>query len=290
VFRPFSYSILIFPLYLQGQVAPMQPMGHPPSKYMLPGPFPTPTQAAPQVHPPLPPGPLPVPPPDALPGFGMPERPMGFQEGLRQPPTEAQITHDHILRVLDFWFGFLSGPDYFPNDKLEVWLANTPEVERQIRMQFSQDVANAERGEYNHWRETPQGRLALILLLDQITRHLYRNRPQAFALDRMARAVVLEGIRKGDDKELYPIERAFFYLPLEHAEDMELQNLSVNLYRQLALQSPEAIRMQMYDVYQSALMHHQQISRFGRFPHRNAVLGRETTPDETAFLKQQGGF
>lgn len=199
---------------------------------------------------------------------------------------KAALEIDRIEEVLDFWFGFPQGPEYFPDDKMDIWFAGTPEIERQIRDNFFQDVMNAGRGEYNNWRETPRGRLALILLLDQFPRHIYRNKPQAFAFDRMAQALAIEGIQKGDDKFLYPIERAFFYLPLEHSEDIGMQNLSVASYRQLVADSPVSIKPQMEDFLQAAITHQQQIVRFGRFPYRNAVLGRETNPQETVFLMQ----
>lgn len=196
--------------------------------------------------------------------------------------------NDRMMSVLDFWFGFLPGPGFFPEDKMSIWFASTPEIDRQIRENFAPDILKAERGEYNYWRETARGRLALILLLDQFPRHIYRDKPQAFMLDRMARAIVLEGMQKGDDKNLYPIERAFFYLPLEHSEDINLQNLSVTSYRQLVAESPEIIQPHMQDFLQSAIMQQQQIARFGRFPHRNTILGRESLPEETVFLMQWG--
>lgn len=191
-----------------------------------------------------------------------------------------------ITDVLDFWFGFLPGPTYFPQNKMSIWFASNPEIDRQIRDNFGEDVIKAERGEYNHWRDTPRGRLALILLLDQIPRHIYRNQYQQFILDRMARALVIEGIQKGDDKRLYPVERAFLYLPLEHAEDIQMQNLSVSSYRQLLAESPEILKPLMADFFQAAMMHQKQIIRFGRFPYRNAILGRESTPEENVFLMQ----
>ncbi len=197
--------------------------------------------------------------------------------------TAPRVRYEEIL---DFWFGSLPGPEYFPIDKLSIWFADSVEVNRQIRENFSQYIVKAMRGELNSWRETPRGRLALILLLHQFPRHIYPNQPRAFLSDPMARGLVLEGLKEGDDEELYPIERAFFYLPLEHSEDLESQNLSVNLYRQLVDQSPIMIKPQMLDFLRSAVLHQQQIARFGRFPHRNAILGRESTPVEIIFLTQ----
>lgn len=191
-----------------------------------------------------------------------------------------------IASILDFWFGTLSDPAYFPKDKVSVWFAANPEVDRQIRENFSEDVSAALNGEYNDWRETPKGRLALILLLDQFTRHIYRNQPQEFMADPMARGLVLEGLQKGDDRDLYPIEKAFFYLPLEHAENIRMQNLAVSLYQKLLREAPAPIKPQMSAFLDYAFLHREQISRFGRFPHRNAVLKRAPTSEEMIFLNQ----
>lgn len=211
----------------------------------------------------------------------------------KNSPENAMINPigtNRITDILNFWFGYLSAPDYFPREKFPMWFSSTPEIDRQIRSNFLQDVIHAERGDYNRWRETPQGRLALILLTDQFPRHIYRNQPQSFMLDRMARALVLEGLQKGDDKQLYPIERAFFYLPLEHSEDLDMQDLSVRSYQQLEEQSPQEIRPVMQNFLEYANKHREQIAHFGRFPHRNAILGRESTPEEIIFLTQPRSF
>ena len=172
--------------------------------------------------------------------------------------------------------------------KMSLWLADSPDLDSQIAKNFSQDVINAQRGDYNSWRETPRGRLALIILLDQFTRHIYHNKQQAFSSDPMARGLVIEGIQNGEDKQLYPIERAFFYLPLEHAEDPAIQNMSVAEYRRLLAEAPSDIKPEMQDFLNYALVHQQQIARFGRFPARNAILGRKSTPEEILFLQQTG--
>ena len=200
----------------------------------------------------------------------------------------VSFVHERALDVLDFWFGDLPGPEYFPQDRMTVWFTGSLETDRQIRENFSQDILSAMQGDYNSWRETPRGRLALILLLDQFPRHVYRNRPQEFMADRMARALALEGLQKGDDKQLYPMERVFFYLPFEHAEDLQLQNLSVSSYRKLLAQAPMEIKPQMQAILHYAILHQRQIARFGRFPHRNIILDRESYPEEIVFLRQWG--
>ena len=125
-------------------------------------------------------------------------------------------------------------------------------------------------------------------MLDQFPRHIYRNKPQAFIVDPMARGLVLEGMQKGDDKELYPIERAFFYLPLEHSEDLN-RKICRSLLSTIGCTSlRRLLRPQMQDFLVLPLSHQQQIAHFGRFPHRNAILGRESTPEEIVFLTQWG--
>lgn len=218
----------------------------------------------------------------SVPAPCMPER-------LPPPASVSQSIEDNrIFEILNFWFGFLPRPNFFPIAKISIWFARTSLEDSQIRDQFLKDIVHAQRGNYNDWRRTPHGRLALILLLDQFPRHIYRNQPQEFMFDRMARALAWEGIQKGDDRHLYPIERAFFYLPFEHAEDLNLQNFSLNLYQRLVAESPASIRPQMEDFLQAARISWQQISRFGRFPYRNLILGRDSTPEEIVFLMQWG--
>lgn len=255
----------LIPLLLQAQTAP--------SKLVAP-PVPQVVKGIPQHS--IPQSPIPLP-------------PVGSAiENNHVPPVlpDAPLITDSIPIILDFWFGFLPGPNFFPEEKMRIWFASTPEIDHDIQEMFFKDMINAKQGKYNSWRETPRGRLALILLLDQFSRHVYRGKPQAFMLDQMAKSLVLEGMQKGDDQRLYPIERAFFYLPLEHSENLDIQNLSVNSYRNLLAESPESIRPQMHDFLQSAIAHQQQIIRFGRFPYRNAILGRQSTPEETIFLMQ----
>jgi uncharacterized protein (DUF924 family) len=197
-----------------------------------------------------------------------------------------QNASDPAYDILDFWFGSLPNPAYFPENQLQVWFGTTPEADRQIRFRFEDDIVAASKGEYNHWRQTPKGTLALVLLLDQFTRRIYADKPQKYAFDNMAKGLVLEAIQKKEDLELYPIERAFLYLPLQHAEDLRTQNLSVSLYRQLVKEAPGPLKDQMAAFLKYAQLHRDQIARFGRFPHRNALLGRKSTPQEEIFLKQ----
>ena len=187
--------------------------------------------------------------------------------------------------ILEMWFGALSSAEGIPTDKANLWTGRSLELSKQIRDDFKGDLLLAAKGELNAWRDKPRGRLALIILLDQLARHIYRDTPQAFVLDAMARGLVIEGVQRGDDEKLYPIERAFFYLPLQHTEDANTQALSVQLYQRLVAESPESIRNQMQQFLNYAQYNQQIIAYFGRFPHRNLILGRLSTPAEEQFLR-----
>ena len=142
------------------------------------------------------------------------------------------------------------------------------------------DCATPEGGAFDHWAETPRGTLALIILLDQFSRNLHRNSPEAFAADGKAREIARTAIERGIDRMLGEVERMFVYLPFEHSEDLADQDQSVRLFTSLG-----------EDMTRYAEDHRDVIRRFGRFPHRNAALGRTSTPDELAYLAQpDAGF
>ena len=146
------------------------------------------------------------------------------------------------------------------------------------------------RHQCDHWAATARGRLALILLLDQFPRHLYRGRAEAFASDRHALTVALTGIDAGLDRRLDTVERVFFYLPLEHAEDLAVQDRCVGAFAALRAQCPAALEARADQFLDFARQHREVIARFGRFPHRNDTLGRVTTAEERAYLDDGGGF
>lgn len=187
--------------------------------------------------------------------------------------------------VLDYWFGSLSSPSDYPSEKASIWFAGGDSVDKEIRLHFSDYVQKAANEELAEWANSPKGRLALIILLDQFTRNIYRNNKKAFAYDHLARKLVLEGIAKGDDRKLYPVERFFFYLPLEHAENRDLQVLSVAVYQKIAEETSGEMRKRASSYLHYAKQHMAIIDRFGRYPHRNIVLGRDSTTEEVEFLK-----
>jgi uncharacterized protein (DUF924 family) len=190
--------------------------------------------------------------------------------------------------ILDFWFGREPDDATAARERAELWWSKDPATDREIRRRFEPLVTAAESGELEPWRAQPRGRLALILLTDQFPRNIYRDRPAAFRFDGLARALCLEGLEEGADRKLRPIERVFFYLPLEHSEDLEHQDRCVALFEQLADEVAPEQRATFANYHDYALRHRVVIERFGRFPHRNAILGRESTAEELEFLEQPG--
>lgn len=185
--------------------------------------------------------------------------------------------------ILDFWFA--DGPDGFRR----AWFQRDDGFDAEIRARFGALVAPAREGALDGWAATPEGALALLILLDQFPRNLFRGSAEAFASDAhalsLAREVVL---RRRLDLALTPTQRAFLYLPFEHAEDMAAQDLSVALFEGLRDNPVAAAPGGAIDY---AWRHRAVIARYGRFPHRNAVLGRESTPAELIYLAQPGaGF
>ena len=176
--------------------------------------------------------------------------------------------------ILDFWFG---GEDGFR----KVWFKYDEDFDREVRERFSEDYERAAAGELNDWMSSPREALALILLLDQFPRNLFREDPRAYATDEKARKVADHTVSTGLDRGLEPLERTFVYLPFEHSEDIKDQHRSMELFLTLdsELDTPE--------ILDYAVRHREVIERFGRFPHRNEVLGRTPTPEEEAFLGER---
>ena len=190
--------------------------------------------------------------------------------------------------VLDFWFGPLVDDTVVANRQSGLWWSKDPEVDADIRERFAELVLQAQSGALDDWLPEPRGRLALILLVDQFTRNIFRDSPEAFAGDAKARQWCREGLACHADRQLRPIERVFFYLPLEHSEDAEDQQQSVTLFRELASQV-SASQMKTFAFFLTFAIRHQDIiQRFGRFPHRNRILGREATAEEVVFLTEPG--
>ena len=190
--------------------------------------------------------------------------------------------------VLDFWFGPAGSALEIAGRQRKLWFGKSPENDRRVIAQFSGTLEAAAQGRLDHWTDTPRGRLALVIVLDQFPHHIHRDRPQAFATDPQALALSLDALAAGEDAQLAPIERVFLYLPLEHAESLAMQDLSVSLYDKLAHEAAADERALFDDFLDYAHKHRDVVARFGRFPHRNDILGRVSTPDELEFLKQPG--
>ncbi len=193
--------------------------------------------------------------------------------------------------VLAFWFGPEAGDSKTAESQKKLWWSKDAVVDAEIRERFGALVAAAAGGAHREWAREPRGRLALILLFDQFPRNIYRDTPQAFAHDGLALRLALDGIAAEADRSLRAIERVFFYLPLEHAESPEMQERSVALFEGLRDSVAEADRSAFDGYLDFARRHRDIVQRFGRFPHRNLILGRASTAEETAFLQLPGsGF
>jgi uncharacterized protein (DUF924 family) len=183
--------------------------------------------------------------------------------------------------VLAFWFGAPGSPEY--GRTLDKWFRKDERFDREIVTRYGTLIEQALAGELALWSDEPRSALAHIVVLDQFTRNVYRDSPRAFAGDARALAAARALVATGGDETLLPVQRSFVYLPFEHAEDLQAQNEGVALFERLA-----ASDARMSGALDWACRHQVVIARFGRFPHRNAVLGRTSTPEELEFLQQPG--
>lgn len=194
-------------------------------------------------------------------------------------------------RVLDFWFGEGGDDAEIAARQSSLWWGKNADVDRQIKERFEADLLALADGERSDWMSTPQGWLAAIIVLDQFSRNMYRDSGRAFAQDAQALNLCRDGMAQGLDQVLRPIERVFFYLPMEHAESMEMQDLSVATFERLCDAVPQENKKLFSGFVDFAEKHRVIIARFGRYPHRNALLERLSTEQELAFLQQPGsGF
>ncbi len=187
--------------------------------------------------------------------------------------------------ILTFWFG---DDGAVRND---LWFGGGPAFDALIRERFGEHVRRAAAGDYQHWMGTARESLALIILLDQFTRNVHRGRAASWWLDPLAQRIAADTVDSEQDKQLPLLQRVFCYLPFEHSEDRDLQARSVACYEQLLEDSPDGFKenAQAYLLY--AQRHRAVVERFGRFPHRNPILGRESTAEELAFVAEHGtGF
>jgi uncharacterized protein (DUF924 family) len=187
--------------------------------------------------------------------------------------------------VLTFWFGPPGSP---PLANAKRWFERDAAFDAEIAARFGELVKRAGAGELEAWRDTPTGALALVIVLDQFSRNLHRDSALAFANDPAARDVAKDVRARSLDRALPPVLRAFLYLPYEHAEDLALQEESVALFAELRAEAPPELAGYLDEALDYARRHRDIVARFGRFPHRNAALGRASTPAEIEFLEQPG--
>lgn len=192
---------------------------------------------------------------------------------------------DRVHALLDFWFGDLGLADLPTSERTNLWFGESDKLRDLAKHSFSKDYEDATKDALSSWEETPRGRLALIILLDQFSRFLYPNSAKAFNYDQKARQLCLDGLKDGVDHSLTLIERVFFYMPLVHSEDNDTQEQSIRLFQNLvSLSMTETTQVyQLFLAY--AYAHFRVIKEFGRFPQRNSVLNRASTEEEIAFLK-----
>ncbi|MDA0990867.1 MAG: DUF924 domain-containing protein [Verrucomicrobia bacterium] len=192
--------------------------------------------------------------------------------------------------VLEFWFAdALSSPAAF-KARMGFWYGSSPETDETVRTRFSLALESAAQGLLDSWKAQPASLLALIILLDQFPRNIYRGSAAAFVYDRQALQYCLEGIRHGVPQKLHVGQRQFYYLPLQHAEDLDLQVLSVGMYSAIVDDSPPDFAPIMQAGLDYAIQHRGIIETFGRFPHRNDALNRKSSPAELSYLKTAERF
>jgi uncharacterized protein (DUF924 family) len=189
-----------------------------------------------------------------------------------------------IKSVLDFWFGEIAEDGFCNSNRYPLWFKGDEALDCQIREQFGALVELAASGALDDWRDTPEGRVALIILLDQFTRNIYRGQAKAYSLDEKAKRVCKEGLALAEDKKLPFAMRLFLYLPLEHSENRADQDISLKLHHALFDEIPEKSKPKFQRSLEYAEIHRNIIVQFGRYPHRNQVLGRKNTAEEAIYL------
>ena len=199
----------------------------------------------------------------------------------------AAITDEderRINAILSFWFKEqeLSAPQI--DRRMDTWFGEDPVFDQEIEQQFGDDVEQACQGQLDHWAAEPRGRLALIILIDQFRRNIHRNTAKAFSMDKLALKLCVEGAMEKKDKGLTPIQKVFFYMPLQHAESAKVQAKSAELFARLAESVSPTYQETFLTIAQFAELHKDIIDQFGRFPHRNKLLGRDNTPEEDEYL------
>jgi uncharacterized protein (DUF924 family) len=190
--------------------------------------------------------------------------------------------------ILEYWFGDSVRDPAQVSARMGFWFGADPDRDAEMRARWGALVAAASEGKLDFWTRTPRGRLAVLILLDQMRRNIYRGTVEAFRRDGRARYLMRDGVSRLMDLKLTPIERVFFYMPLQHAESLDDQEMAVDRFLQLEREVASDQRETFAGFRKYAQKHRDIIARFGRFPHRNAILGRRDTPEEAAWLASGG--
>ena len=201
------------------------------------------------------------------------------------PPTHVTPTPaTKPTDILDFWLGDGMAQGWPTQEMNKRWFQGGAALDQEISTRFGQDVAQALKGALKDWEGEPRSRLALVILLDQFSRNVFRGTAQAFAGDARARQLTLLTLAAQEDQQLPWVARVFLYMPLMHAEDAALQQKCVDCFTRLLAEVPAPLKPRIQGNLDFAREHQAMIARFGRFPYRNAVLQRASTPEETEFL------
>lgn len=178
--------------------------------------------------------------------------------------------------IIDFWFGKAGTP---AKEKFALWYGANAQFDLTIKQKFEGSLALAKQNKFEEWKKKPSHRLAIIILLDQFPRNIYRKQAKAFYFDDLALLNCKQGLKQKQDQELNPTQRSFFYMPLQHSENIEVQEFSLKIFKQCD-----------EELYNYAVKHYEIIKKFNRFPHRNQALGRESTQAELDYLKNAETF
>jgi uncharacterized protein (DUF924 family) len=187
-------------------------------------------------------------------------------------------------KILEYWFGNLQIELPPLTEKYKLWFTKSDETDQFIIEKFSKTLESVSVN-YAKWQQEPESCLALIILFDQFTRNIFRGNSKSFFYDNIALDSALLAIKSSFEQKFNPVKRIFFYLPLEHSESLEIQKLSLKKFQEFVNENPGELTE---NYYKFAMKHYEIIDRFGRFPHRNIILGRESTPEEIKFLQQPG--
>ena len=202
---------------------------------------------------------------------------------------DISLAHPDVVALLDFWFDVDVDDRASLEKRMRRWFASTADEDRELEARFGKLARQAAAGALDDLAASARGRLALILLLDQLPRNLHRGTPEAFAGDRQALDLCLSGLNAGLDEDLQTLERIFYFMPLQHSEDRADQELSVETFAGLATEPvPPALAAALRKCADYAVAHRDIVERFGRFPHRNRALGRKSTRAELEFLEAGG--